>query len=130
MRIAYVNYGEQSGVTPQVTGALAALGHEVVPVFGRGPLELRERSTRRPRLTAPVLTSLALAAARFGRHALAYRWNTGYAFDVHSRWAGAQLERLARAPDVVLQNGALFAPGSPPAHRYVVYLDHTRALTE
>jgi glycosyltransferase involved in cell wall biosynthesis len=130
MRIAYVNYGEQSGVTPQVSSALASLGHEVTSVFGRGPLELREKSTRRPRLTGPVLTSLALAAARFGRQALAYRWNTGYAFDVHSRWAGLQLARLPHPPDVVLQNGALFAPGMPPEHAYVVYLDHTRALTE
>ena len=95
-----------------------------------GPLELREDGTRRPRLTAPVLTCLAVAAARFGRHALAYRWNTGYAFDVHSRWAGTQLARLQRPPEVVLQNGALFAPGAPPLHPYVVYLDHTRALTE
>ena len=130
MRIAYVNYGEQSGVTPRVSAALSALGHQLSAVSALGPLELREDGTRRPRLTAPVLTCLAVAAARFGRHALAYRWNTGYAFDVHSRWAGTQLARLQRPPEVVLQNGALFAPGAPPLHPYVVYLDHTRALTE
>ena len=32
MRIAYVNYGKQSGVTPNVTAALTTLGHRIVPV--------------------------------------------------------------------------------------------------
>jgi glycosyltransferase involved in cell wall biosynthesis len=99
-------------------------------VLGRGPLELREHGTRRPRVTAPVLASLAVAAAQFGRHALAYRWNTGYAFDVHTRWAGAQLARLPSTPDVVLQNGALFAPGLPPPFPYALLCDHTRALAQ
>ena len=130
MRIAYLNYGEQSGVTPRVAEALLALGHEVFPVYGRGPLELRQQESRRPRLTGPVLTSIAVAAAHFGRHAIRHRWNTGYAFDIHSRWAGEQLARLPCTPEIVLQNGALFSPGCPPPHRYVVYLDHTRALTE
>src|SRR6266404_4412889 len=59
MRIAYVNYGSQSGVTPNVTNALFALGHEVV-----------------------------------------------------------------------LQNGALFAPGRPPPFPYVLLLDNTCLLSE
>jgi alpha-maltose-1-phosphate synthase len=130
LRIAYLNYGEQSGVTAHVAAALEALGHRVIPVFGRGPLELRDPVTRRPRVTPRVLAALAAAVARFGSQALAYRWNTPFAFDTHSRWAGELLDGLPLRPDVVLQNGALFSPGSPPRLPYVVLLDHTRALAE
>ncbi len=129
LRIAYVHYGEQSGVTPHVTEALQARGHQVIPVFGRGPLELRDH-TGWPRLTVPVLLHLAAASARFGRQVLGYRWNTPYAFQVHSRWIGELLSGLPLAPDVVLQNGALFSPGQPSPYPYVIYLDQTRALAE
>jgi glycosyltransferase involved in cell wall biosynthesis len=130
LRIAYVNYGEQSGVTAHVRAALEALGHHVVPVFGRGPLELRDPGTRRLRPTPRVLAHLAVAALRYGGEALRYRWNTPFAFDVHSRWAGELLAGLPAPVDVVLQNGALFSPGLPPALPYVVYLDSTRAMAE
>ncbi|WP_176068826.1 glycosyltransferase family 4 protein [Anaeromyxobacter diazotrophicus] len=130
LTIAYIHYGEQSGVTASVTEALEARGHRVIPVFGRGPLELRDRVTGRPRVTPAVLLHLAAAAARFGDRALGYRWNTPFAFDVHSGFVGEMLAGLPLAPDVVLQNGALFAPGRPPLRPYVVYLDHTRALAE
>jgi len=129
LRIAYVHYGEQSGVTPHVTEALEALGHRIIPVFGRGPLELRDR-TGRPRLTVPVLLHLAAATASFGPQALGYRWNTPYAFEVHSRWIGELLSGLPLTPEVVLQNGALFSPGQPCPCPYVIYLDQTRALAE
>lgn len=130
LTVAYVHYGEQSGVTAGVTAALEARGHRVVPVFGRGPLELRDRLTGRPRATPAVLLHLAAAVARFGTQALAYRWNTPFAFDVHSRFAGEMLSGLPLAADVVLQNGALFSPGLPPPRRYVIYLDQTRAQEE
>lgn len=130
LRIAYVNYGEQSGVTAHVTAGLEALGHRVVPVFGRGPLELRDPATRRLRVTPLVLAHLATAVLRYGRRALSYRWNTPFAFDVHSRWAGELIAGLPARADVVLQNGALFSPGLPPRLPYVVYLDHTRAMAE
>ena len=130
LRIAYAQFGEQSGVADHVTEALEARGHRVIPVFGRGPLELRNRLTGLPRLTAPVVLHLAAAAARFGSQTLAYRWNTPYAFEVHSRWVGELVAGLPLAPDVVLQNGALFSPGRPPPYPYVIYLDQTRALAE
>jgi glycosyltransferase involved in cell wall biosynthesis len=130
LTIAYTNYGEQSGVTGHVAGALRSLGHRITLVSARGPLELRDPETRLPRLTRDVVVHLAIAAARFGRRALAHRWNTGYAFDVHSRHLGATLGALAPAPEVVLQNGALFTPGLPARLPYVLLLDHTRALAE
>ena len=128
LSIAYVNYGEQSGVTTQVTRALVERGHRVTPVDAFGDLDLRDRRTRLPRPTPTVLAHLALAAARFRGRALAHRINTPFAFDLHSRRAGEALAALRPAPDVVLQNGALFAPGRPPRLPYVLLLDHTRAL--
>lgn len=130
LSIAYVHYGAQSGVTPSVTCALLARGHEVLLVAAMGRLDLRDAVTRRPRPTREVLLHLALAAARFGRRALYHRLNTPYAFDVHSRAAGDALLALRPAPDLVLQNGALFSPGLPPPFRYALLCDHTRALAQ
>lgn len=129
LRIAYLHYGAQSGVTPQVTSALAALGHRVLPLMVPGPLELRDPSTGARRFTPQVLLHLLASAARYGRGALAHRWNTPYAFDVHTRRAGRLVTDLEELPDVLLQNGALFAPGIPSSAPYVLLLDHTRALS-
>lgn len=128
LSIAYVHYGPQSGVTAAVSAALAGRGHELVMVDATGELEPRDPVTRRLRPTPPVALHLAHAAARFGRGALRHRWNTAFAWDRHSRRAGALLAGLDPAPDLVLQNGALFAPGLPPPLPYALLLDHTRAL--
>jgi glycosyltransferase involved in cell wall biosynthesis len=130
LRIAYVHYGSQSGVTSSVAGALSERGHEVCLVPTTGGLDLRDAVTRRPRPRPDVLFHLAVAFARFGRHGLAHRLNTGYAFDRHARDAGRSLRALHPTPDVVLQNGALFGPGAPPPFPYVLLVDHTRALAE
>ncbi len=128
--IAYVHYGWQSGVTSAVARALLDRGHDVRLVTATGALEPRDPVTRRPRPRPDILLHLALACARFGRRGLEHRWNTGYAFDRHAREAGAALRALRPAPEVVLQNGALFGPGDPPPFPYVLLLDHTRALAE
>src|ERR687884_1759377 len=130
MHIAYVNYGKQSGVTPNVTRTLAALGHRIVPVDPTGVLALRDARTRLPRPTPRVLLSLAASALRHGPQLMHHRWNTTYAFDQHSARAGELLEALREPPDVVLQNGALFAPGRPPRFPYVLLLDNTCRLAE
>ena len=130
MRIAYLNYGNQSGVTPNIVRALGGLGHEIVRVDPTGVLALRNPRTRRPRPTPRVLLSLAVSALRHGPQAIHHRWNTVYAFDQHSREAGALLARLDPQPDLVLQNGALFAPGRPPRLPYVLLLDNTCLLAE
>ena len=130
LAIAYVHYGWQSGVTSAVARALLDRGHDLRLVGATGVLEPRDPVTRRPRLRPDILFHLALACARFGRRGLEHRWNTCYAFDRHGREAGAALRALRPAPEVVLQNGALFAPGDPPPFPYVLLLDHTRALAE
>src|SRR5512140_3266288 len=128
LSIAYVHYGAQSGVTGSVTRAMAARGHDVRLVAATGELDLRAPVTRLPRLRAPVAIHLALSAARYGRRWYQHRWNTAYAFDRHSRRAGALLAALRPVPDLVLQNGALLSPGLPPHLPYALLLDHTRAL--
>lgn len=130
MRIAYLNYGNQSGVTPNIVRALSSLGHEVVRVDPTEVLALRNPRTRRPRPTPRVLMSLAVSALRHGPQAIHHRWNTVYAFDQHSREAGELLARMDPQPDLVLQNGALFAPGRPPRLPYVLLLDNTCLLAE
>ncbi len=130
LSIAYVHYGAQSGVTPQVARALAARGHDVRLVEATGDLEPRHPVTRRLRPLPGVALHLAAAAARFGlrRRALEHRWNTPFAFDCHALRAGEALRALEPAPRLVLQNGALFAPGLPAPYPYALLLDHTRAL--
>lgn len=130
LSIAYVHYGWQSGVTSAVARALLDRGHDVRLLTATGALEPRDPVTRRPRPRPDILLHLALACARFGRRGLEHRWNTGYAFDRHAREAGAALRALRPAPEIVLQNGALFGPGDPPPFPYVLLLDHTRALAE
>lgn len=111
MNIAYVSYAEQSGVTRQISRHLRALGHEVTSIRPIGPVDFRTSSGTR-RLTPTNLRNLASALRRYGRNALALRWNTPYAFDLHSAELSRQIESLPETPDIVLQNGALFAP--PP----------------
>src|SRR5512144_2930025 len=131
LSIAYVHYGPQSGVTSAVTQALLDRGHDVRQVAATGELHrLRDPVTGRPRLTPGAALGLAVAAARFGTRAIEYRLNTTYAFDLHSTRAGAALRALRPAPDLVLQNGALFAPGLPSPYPYALLCDHTRALAQ
>jgi glycosyltransferase involved in cell wall biosynthesis len=130
MRIAYVNYGLQSGVTANVTRGLTALGHQLTPIDPTAVLALRNPRTRLPRPTPRVLMSLAVSALRHGPQALHHRLNTLYAFDQHSRRAGELLARLRPQPQIVLQNGALFAPGDPPRLPYVLLLDNTCMLAQ
>lgn len=128
-RIAYLNYGAQSGVTARATSALTDKGHDVVPVTVTGPLEPRDPRTGRMQFRWELAAALAAAAGRFGRKAYAHRWNTPFAFDVHTRQAERLLNELTVSPDVVLQNGALFAPGETERTRTVLLLDHTRMLS-
>ena len=122
MRIAYLNYGSQSGVTTNITSGLLRLGHSVEHLDASDVLALRIPGTRLPRPTPRVLFSLAASLAQYRGHALDRRWNTAYAFDVHSARAGQLLHALREPPQVVLQNGALFAPGRPPSLPYVLLL--------
>lgn len=128
LNVSYLHYGAQSGVTPQVTEALRSLGHRVEGMHVPGPLEWRDASGQR-RLSLQFAAHLAVSFLRYGRLWKQHRWNTTYAFDVHSARADELLRSASRPPDVVLQNGALFGPGPRPDRPYVLLLDHTRALS-
>jgi starch synthase len=128
LRIAYLNYGAQSGVTPNIASGLQRLGHAIEHLDVSGALALRIPGTRLPRPTPRVLLSLAASFVQYRRQGLDRRWNTAYAFDVHSDRASQLLRRLRERPQVVLQNGALFSPGRPSPLPYVLLLDNTCAL--
>src|SRR3954453_8666951 len=128
--IAYVNYGPQSGVTPNVRRELAALGHRITLVDPTAVLDHRDRRTQKLRPTPPVPHSFAAGVLRFGPQVMHHRWNTVFAFDEHTRSAGKLLASLPRSPDVVLQNGGIFSPGRPAPYPYVLLLDNTCCLAE
>lgn len=130
LRLALVQCAERCDIFAPLGHALAEQGHRVASVCGIGPLEPIDLVTRRPRLTAPVAMNLLASGLRFGRNALRQRWNTCFAFDFHSRVTGARLEAMKESTDVVIQHGALFAPGSPPPRPYVLYLDEASTLSE
>lgn len=134
LRILYINYGGQSGVTDAVLARLRRSGHEVEtfdPVDGF-LYKRRLGAVQVPNLRLEPLLATAAAMARFRRH-----WKPCY---VHTTLAFDRLTaRCARAvarvgPDVVLQAGVLFAPvrdpGSARHPPYYLYCDHTRALNE
>ena len=127
---AFLTLGAQSGVTAGVIRGFQSMGHHVDEVNPTDVLLLRKPGTRLPRLTPRVLFHLAASAYRFGTQHMSHRWNTPFAFDVHSRRAGTLLSRLPEPPDVVLQSGALFAPGTPPRHPYVLLCDNTCSIAE
>ncbi len=130
MRILYVNYGEQSGVTEAVCARLRAAGHEVLrfdPVEGF----LYKRSLGRLRvpnvLPLPALATAA-AMARFRANWKELYCHTRFAFDRLSDRCERGIERAAA--DAVLQAGCLFAPGRTRRRPYYLYVDHTRAISE
>jgi starch synthase len=125
MRIGYVNYGTQSGVTLNVQRGLIDCGHEVELIDPTPLLKLRTKS-RWPRPTYAVLRMMLEAMLRFPGNMMLHRLNTNYAFDANSRHVRKALRKLQ--PDVVLQNGALFSPGND--FPYALLLDNTCRLAQ
>lgn len=131
MRLLYLDYGPQSGVTASITAALAAGGAEVLracPPEGflyqlRPGLPLPI-----PNLRPAVIRGVAEAFLAHGRSWKTYYLHTRYAFDRLSARAGESIRRLR--PDAVLQAGVLFSPGLRPEVPYHLYLDHTWAIAE
>jgi alpha-maltose-1-phosphate synthase len=130
VRLLYVHYGPQSGVTTSVTRALLGAGVDVRqfdPLDGF-TYQLRAGPLRLPNARPAVVRAVAEAMRRHGVHWKPYYLHTTWAFDALSARA-AQAIGAAR-PEVVLQAGALFGPGPYPTVPYYLYLDHTRALAE
>ena len=129
MRLLYLHYGPQSGVTAAVSRALAGAGLEVVPanpmerfLWRLGP------GSRLPNPRPAALRAFAEALRRHGRAWKEYWVHTPFAFDHLSGVAGEAVRRIR--PDLVLQAGVLFGPGRAPAGPYHLYVDHTRAIVE
>ena len=129
MRLLYLHYGAQSGVTQSVARALSAAGVEVLQANPMERFLWRLRPEWRiPNLRpAPVRAFLESVRAH-GRYWKTFWCHTTYAFDHLSSLAGDAIRRAR--PDAVLQAGALFGPGRFPEVPYHLYLDHTRAIAE
>jgi glycosyltransferase involved in cell wall biosynthesis len=130
MRLLYVHYGPQSGVTASLARALAGARVEVVPY---SPLDGMTYQRRLAGLLVPnarpsVVRAVGEAVRRHGRHWKSYYFHTPYFFDLLSSRVGRAIRR--ERPDVVLQNGVLFGPGPYAQVPYWLYLDHTRAIAE
>jgi alpha-maltose-1-phosphate synthase len=129
VRVLYLHYGPQSGVTASVMGRLAAAGVEVAAA---NPMErflwrLRPGS-RLPNPRPAAVRAFLEALRRHGGSWKEYWVHTPYAFDHLTATAGAAIRRTR--PDAVLQAGVLFGPGTAPGQVYHLYVDHTRALAE
>lgn len=129
MRLLYLHYGPQSGVTAAVTRALAAAGLDLVRTnpTERFLWQLRPGS-RIPNPRPAALRAFAEALRHHGRLWKEYWVHTPWAFDHLSEVAGEAIRR--EAPDAILQAGVLFGPGRAPARPYHLYVDHTRAIAE
>jgi glycosyltransferase involved in cell wall biosynthesis len=129
MRLLYLNYGPQSGVTASLSRSLSRAGVEVVHanVLDGFLYQLRPGS-KLPNARPPVVRAVAEAMRVHGRNWKAYYLHTVYAFDHLSAVAAEAIRRVR--PDVVLQAGVLFAPGVYSEPPYHLYLDHTRAVAE
>lgn len=130
MKLLYVHYGPQSGVTASVTRALLAAG---VELSHANPLDGFMYQLRLGRLLLPnarpeVVRAVAEAMRRHGPRWKPYYLHTTWAFDALSARCAAAIE--AARPDLVLQAGALFGAGPYPQVPYFLYLDHTRAIAE
>jgi alpha-maltose-1-phosphate synthase len=129
VRLLYLSYGPQSGVTASLSRSLAAAGVEVLhanPV--EGFLWNARPGSRVPNLRPAALVAFAAALRAHRRSWKAYWCHTTFAFDHLSGLAGEAIRRAR--PDVVLQSGVLFSPGRLPLAPYHLYLDHTRAVAE
>jgi len=129
VRLLYLNYGSQSGVTASVSRGLAAHGVEVLHAdpTERFLWQLRPGS-KIPNLRPAPARAFLEAVRAHGTSWKAYWLHTTFAFDHLSALAGDAI-RQAR-PDAVLQAGVLFGPGRFPEAAYHLYLDHTRAIAE
>jgi glycosyltransferase involved in cell wall biosynthesis len=128
VRLLYLHYGPQSGVTAAVTGALAAAGLDVALANPTERFLWRLRpGSRIPNPRPAALRAFAEALRLHGRCWKDYWVHTPWAFDHLSGVAGEAIRR--GGPDAVLQAGVLFGPGAPD-RPYHLYVDHTRAIAE
>ncbi|MGC4000186.1 MAG: glycosyltransferase family 4 protein [Anaeromyxobacter sp.] len=129
MRLLYLHYGPQSGVTASLSAALSAEGVEVLHANPVEPFMYQLRpGSHLPNLRPAAVRGVTEALRQHGIHWKSYYLHTTWAFD-HLSAAAAREVRRAR-PDAVIQAGVLFGTGPYPEVPYHLYLDHTRAIAE
>jgi glycosyltransferase involved in cell wall biosynthesis len=129
VRLLYLHYGPQSGVTASVSRSFAAAGVEVLHANPTERFLWQLRPGSKIPNPRPAAVRAFLEALRVhGRRWKAYYLHTPWAFDHLSALAGEAVRRAR--PDAVLQAGVLFGPGRFPERPYHLYVDHTRAAAE
>ncbi len=129
MRLLYLDYGPQSGVTESVSRSLDKAGVEVLHANPTERFLWRFRPGSRIPNPRPAAVRAFLEALRVhGPQWKAYYLHTPWAFDHLSALAAAAIRRAR--PDAVLQAGVLWGPGQFPELPYHLYVDHTRAIAE
>lgn len=129
MRLLYLHYGPQSGVTESISAGLAAAGVEILHANPAERFLYQVRpGSKIPNARPAVVRAVAEAVRAHGRHWKSYYLHTTFAFD-HLSALAAEAIRSCR-PDAVLQAGVLFGPGPYPEVPYHLYCDHTRAIAE
>jgi alpha-maltose-1-phosphate synthase len=129
VRVLYLNYGSQSGVTASIATSLSAAGVEVLQANPTERFLWQARpGSRMPNMRPSAVRAFLESAWTHRTRWKAYWLHTVYAFDHMSDLAGEAIRRAR--PDAVLQSGVLFGPGPFPEVPYHLYLDHTRAIAE
>ncbi len=128
--IAYLSYGPQSGVITFFSSALSRRGVNVEVRDASTGFSFRMRKIKFPSLYPRDLLNSVLSIKKYGA-----RWKEGFyrtelAFYTMSRKSYTYIRGIN--PSVVLQSGALFNPFRfwKKDWPYVLYLDHTYALTK
>jgi len=129
VRLLYLNYGAQSGVTAALARTLSSLGVGVTPV------DLTERflwrlrpGSKTPNFRPAVVRAFLESLRAHRQNWKAYWLRTTYSFDHLSELARKAIARAR--PDAVIQAGVLFGPGALPDVPLYVLADHTWAIAE
>lgn len=129
MRLLYLHYGPQSGVTAAITRSLAASGARVSDANPAEAFLYQLRpGCKIPNVRPAVVRAVIEAMRTHGWSWKPYYFHTTYAFDHLSAVAGEVVRRSGA--EAVIQAGVLFSPGLRPEVPYHLYLDHTRAIAE
>ena len=132
MKILYLNYGVQSGVTLFFSNALRDLGNEVKVINVAEDISYRMKNFKFFNLRPVNLLNTFMSALKFGGEWKECFHRTDFAFSLMSDKAYDALSDSDA--DIVLQAGAMFNPfrkkDKTPGRLFVLYLDHTCALSK
>lgn len=131
MRILYLTFGQQSGVTKYLIRAFTRKEVEITVLDVSRAVNYRCENHKFPVLMPKNLLNSWLAVRQFGKEWRRYFKFTDFAFKSMSQFASRYLEKKICEYDIIFQAGALFSAAAKPLSKpYVLYLDHTHCISE